>query len=499
MNHSLGRCLAILLALGMGNATAEELMRGQVRVKLADTPGQAEQLLYTKSYALVIGMSRYKQKETGWPPLPGAVDDIQAVAEALTPQFDEVKVRRDLSGKDLRQELDQFLLEHGHEKDNRLLIYFAGHGATRSTSAGVEVGYIVPVDAPTIDRDEKGFLRTALNMEEIIPKVRSLDAKHILFLFDSCFSGTVLNFRSPPKLPPDIKKKSTQPVRQFITAGTAAEQVPDRSLFREYLLRGLKGDADGNKDGYVTASELGGYLSEMIVADSNDTQHPQFGTITDPHLNQGDVVFLVHDGTQAPSVETISLYFDFLTRTASGGEFKKFTKGASLASGDLYKVMVRPESDGYLYLFQVDSTGLIQRLFPMAEFKGRQLNNLNPVKQGQTYLLPSDDKAYRLDRHPGREAFYVFISPTPRPDLEDLAATLAGAQVPLNPQAGREAETRLLALFKSRDLVLEPSPTQAAAPRYVFTQDGRTFESVAGYLRNTCATCVHVLEFNHAE
>jgi hypothetical protein len=45
--------------------------------------------------------------------------------------------------------------------------------------------------------------------------------------------------------------------------------------------------------------------------------------------------------------------------------------------------------DSYVYIFQKDSANKIYKLFPMTEFQGKKYYNLNPVKAGASYELPS--------------------------------------------------------------------------------------------------------------
>jgi len=118
-------------------------------------------------------------------------------------------------------------------------------------------------------------------------KIRS---KHVLMLFDSCFSGAL--FALVRAVPHDITEKSTLPVRQYITAGREDEQVPDQSMFKRCLLIGLNGDADLTEDGYITGSELGMYLSDKVVNYTRSAQHPQYGKINNPSLDRGDFIFV---------------------------------------------------------------------------------------------------------------------------------------------------------------------------------------------------------------
>ena len=123
-------------------------------------------------------------------------------------------------------------------------------------------------------------------IESISLRIRS---KHVLMLFDSCFSGAL--FSLVRAVPDDISEKSTLPVRQYITAGREDEAVPDKSMFKRCFLIGLEGDADLTGDGYVTGSELGMYLADNVVNYTHRQQHPQYGKINNPDLDRGDFVF----------------------------------------------------------------------------------------------------------------------------------------------------------------------------------------------------------------
>lgn len=249
---------------------------------------------YGASHALLIGVSEYTG---GWRPLVGVKEDIPEVAAALQPHGFSITTVLDPDGRDLERALDDFLEAHGYEEDNRLLIYFAGHGATLELRGG-EMGYIVPADAPLIDKDRRGFMKTALDMEFFERYAKQLQAQHVLFVFDSCFAGTVFHTTRADK-PSYIDAKMAEPVRQFITSGRANEEVPDRSEFRRQFVKALAGEGDTYQDGYVTGTELGQFLFNKVVNYSQETQHPQDGKIKNPELDRGDFVFVLR-GDQAP-------------------------------------------------------------------------------------------------------------------------------------------------------------------------------------------------------
>lgn len=258
--------------------------------------------LYKGSYALVVGVSDYV---SGWPDLPNASRDAEEINGLLTGLGFNVTKLINPSKVQMNQALENLVYGPGQDPDNCLVIFFAGHGHTEEMAYGADIGYIVPVDAPLPQNDKAGFMQKAINMQAIEGYARNIQAKHALFLFDSCFSGAI--FDMVRAVPASISYKTERPVRQFITAGGADEQVPDRSIFKGQLIEGLKGEADRNSDGYVTGTELGEYLQEKVVNYSRNSQHPQYGKIRDPNLDKGDFVFVLEKPTLGATPESLVL------------------------------------------------------------------------------------------------------------------------------------------------------------------------------------------------
>lgn len=282
-------CWILLVCLWHLTAAAAAGERGLVVVR--DPAGQ-EVGLYAESHALVVGVSDY---QNGWPRLPGVQDDLAAVEQTLQGHGFEVRVVRDPPDKDaLEAAFEDFILDHGLEPQNRLLFYFAGHGHTHKPPYASDdpeewMGYLVARDAPPPEQDQQGFLRHAVSMKRFEGLAEQIEAKHALFLFDSCFSGTV--FALSRARPHSISYKTARPVRQFISSGSADETVPDVSVFRRQFVAALEGEADGNGDLYVTGAELGAFLQDRVINYTRSAQHPQYGKIRHPRLDKGDFVF----------------------------------------------------------------------------------------------------------------------------------------------------------------------------------------------------------------
>ncbi|OSM01590.1 putative peptidase C14 caspase catalytic subunit p20 [Magnetofaba australis IT-1] len=242
--------------------------------------------LYNKSYALVIGIDHYTN---GWPPLSNAVRDAKMVADALREKGFEVTFKQDLNSAELKSALEEFHILKGADPQARLFVWYAGHGHTLNGE-----GYLAPADAPRPTDNEALFKLRALSLRNFGVYVRSAVSKHVMAVFDSCFSGTI--FSAQRSLPPAaITRAVTEPVRQFISSGDAKQEVSDDGLFRQVFLDALqgKGSADANRDGYLTGSELGLFLTDRLTNLSNARQTPRYGKLRDRRFDQGDFVFQV--------------------------------------------------------------------------------------------------------------------------------------------------------------------------------------------------------------
>ena len=280
-----------------------------ITVKAKTTSGTVKEIkLYSGYHALVVGCSDYR---SGWPRLPNPLKDAQEVASMLKKLGWYVDILEDPDGEVLKRELNKLVTGPGKNREKGILVWFSGHGQTIEEADGTKLGYLVPVDAPDPDKDLLGFMERAVSMRQIETVSKQIRSKHVLMVFDSCFSGAIFQMvRSKPSA--FIEEKVAYPVREFITAGTENEQVPDKSVFKDVFVQGIRdGFADLNLDNYITGEELGAYLQEKVINYSRKAQHPQFGKINNPKLDKGDFVLLVESSGAVvikPNLETSKTY-----------------------------------------------------------------------------------------------------------------------------------------------------------------------------------------------
>ena len=208
--------------------------------------------IYDHKVAVVIGINKYNP----WPGLEYAVNDAESVRNKLKKMgYDkiiELYNRQATRAAILRVLGDDLQTMLG--PNDSLLVYFAGHGQTEPLTDGQEEGYIIPVDG-SLDN----YRGTAISMTYIHSMIKKYKAKHILFAFDSCYSGLGLK-RGGGKKPVDafIKNMSQKKVRQILTAGGKDEQAAEEKghgVFSRAFLDALEIQNIGiNKDGYTLAS-----------------------------------------------------------------------------------------------------------------------------------------------------------------------------------------------------------------------------------------------------
>lgn len=278
-------CLCLILARDLFSQTKHDMKTITVRTQ------QGKEIeLYKNSYALVVGNGSYAE---GWSQISGTRQDVDEVADVLEEHGFSVTLKKDLTKAEFEKTFADFIVNAGGDPYNRLLFYYAGHGYTQKIATGEDLGYLVMVDTPLPENDAINFKLKAMDIALLVTQTKLVQSRHVLFILDSCFSSTILNLRAGV-IPEHITDRVKQPVRHFITAGRANEQVPGRSVFKQEFLDLIRGKAkEPFPDGYITGEELGAHLATKVPEYNNGAQHPQHGKIMDPKLNKGNFVFVL--------------------------------------------------------------------------------------------------------------------------------------------------------------------------------------------------------------
>lgn len=122
---------------------------GQSRDLVPKAPaGAAGGGVYADSWAVVIGINDYQHPRV--PKLRYAVNDARSVEAALLSQgFRRERILRLVDGQATKSRIEEALgdrLRQQVGREDRVLVFFAGHGMTVRLRSGEEEGYLIPVD-----------------------------------------------------------------------------------------------------------------------------------------------------------------------------------------------------------------------------------------------------------------------------------------------------------------------------------------------------------------
>ena len=234
-------------------------------------------------WAVVIGVGEYEHRTI--PKLRYATRDAEAMYRFLTTQGgypkENVVLLTDTTAQkptllNIKRALGDFLTRRAG-RDDMVLIYFAGHGAPEVDAGGVEADglskYLIPRDG-----DPDSLYTTALPMDEIQRIFSRVQAERIVMLLDTCYSGTAggrtfarASTRATGINDQFLERLTRSRGRVIITASGPNEvalELPElgHGVFTHFVLEGLRGKADRDKDGLVTVSELYEYVEDQVDA-----------------------------------------------------------------------------------------------------------------------------------------------------------------------------------------------------------------------------------------
>ncbi len=271
------------------------LQRGEnkIKVRAVDADGFAsEKTLVVKHvemrkniWAVVVGINDYpKTRRLKW-----AVNDAKAFYRHLVdviqipPENVTLLLNQDASLSRLRSSLGTHLKKKAGKQD-MVIIYFAGHGATEKDvlspdGDGLEK-YLLPYDV-----DPQDLYASALPMREISHIFYRIQSQRIIFIADSCYSGasggrTISLSGIRANISDAFLDRIAGGKGTVILTASGANEVSaedeklQHGVFTFYLLEGLVGAADADKDGLVTVDEAYRYVSTHVPRATGQEQHP---------------------------------------------------------------------------------------------------------------------------------------------------------------------------------------------------------------------------------
>jgi hypothetical protein len=230
------------------------------------TPSQLKRQPDRDAVAIVIGIANYKSL----PKAEFANDDARVFYDyairALGVKPENIKLLVDADAEEVEIiKAFKTWLPSRVKSTTDVYVFYSGHGLPTQDGQGL---YLLP---PRADRD---FIsRTSIQFQEINTDLQAAKPKSVTIFMDACYSGQA---RSGETLvanarPVTLKaEKKLFPDNFTVITASQADQISSSSpdlkhgIFSYYLMKGMEGDADANKDGKITLGEMQAYLVENV-------------------------------------------------------------------------------------------------------------------------------------------------------------------------------------------------------------------------------------------
>jgi tetratricopeptide (TPR) repeat protein/uncharacterized caspase-like protein len=276
LRHSLAGILLLLTVASFETISA-----------LCQTPAEAP----GRTWALVIGISQYS-KLPGGQQLQDGENDARAFANVLQSasgvdlQSMWLLIGPGATQTSIKTALGSWLARQSSEQDT-VYIFFSGHGIVeRDFGASYWLAY---------DSDPKNVDATAISVDDLKHALSRIKARRVIIVQDSVRRDL---FDPDSTGPADVAAyekaftnlaQSSPGLTCLLASGPGefsreGRRWKDLGVFTRFLVDGMSGSADRNKDGVVTDEELFDFLAERIPQETNQKQHPWRTTTNYPAM-----------------------------------------------------------------------------------------------------------------------------------------------------------------------------------------------------------------------
>ena len=236
-------------------------------------------------WAIVIGINQYQKAQN----LKYAVNDAQAFKDYLKdyvgiPDERIFYLANQAATKSKIESLLGTTIKRKAARDDTVIIFYAGHGAVEPDPSNLDGDgfekYLLPHDA-----DLEDLYSTSISMNDIRTIFMRIQSARLIFIADTCYSGasggrTMMASKTRANLSDKFYERISKGRGRVIISSCSANEVSkeddklQHGIFSYYMLEGLKGKADQDKDGIITISELFSYISRKVPEASAQDQHP---------------------------------------------------------------------------------------------------------------------------------------------------------------------------------------------------------------------------------
>ncbi len=232
-------------------------------------------------HVLAIGIDDYVDDNLD---MTSANKDVQSIVSSLEGQkgrvFGEVRTKTLSNSDATKANIEDAIrqIKGKAAKDDLVLIYFAGHGAESNGNF-----YLKPND---VKADPAEMEASSVDNRWILEEISRYSAPTLYFL-DASYptkgdaAATSIGNANMDAVTTDFGKviDSDDDIRIFVSSTSSKQKsnlggADKGSVFTSAMLEGLDGKADKNANGLVTVEELGDYVSDRVLGQTNWKQKP---------------------------------------------------------------------------------------------------------------------------------------------------------------------------------------------------------------------------------
>ena len=217
--------------------------------------------------AIIIGIQNYKLIPKAEYANQDAQDFYDYASRALGIRQENIKLllddEADVSG--ILTAFQEWLPLKVRKGKTDVYVFYSGHGLPSTDGKSL---YFLPVGA-----NKNLVAKTAISQREIVDALKATQPKSVTMFIDSCYSGQIRTgetlLASARPIVMKVDEVAYPPEFTVITA-SASDQIASSSpdlkhgIFSYYLMKGLEGEADENRDGTISIGKLQSYLAERV-------------------------------------------------------------------------------------------------------------------------------------------------------------------------------------------------------------------------------------------
>jgi uncharacterized caspase-like protein len=217
--------------------------------------------------AIIIGIEKYKRVPKAEFANLDAKDFYNYAVRGLGIKPENIKLLLDEEADDIEivKAFENWLPLQVKKDKTDVYVFYSGHGLPSTDGQSL---YFLPYGV-----DKQYLARTAVGQREVVTALVASKPKSVTMFIDSCYSGQT---RGGDVLLASVKpialkaEANAFPSNFTVITASSNDQVSSSSpelkhgIFSFFLMKGMEGDADSNKDGKITTGEMQEYLSDKV-------------------------------------------------------------------------------------------------------------------------------------------------------------------------------------------------------------------------------------------